>query len=471
MNFLKDKFPFSKKNLIPFLLVLTVIFYVLIIKFSNKDFRTRNETGKNYLARLNAIQAMLESKEGSKKKVKPSADNEKNLERLAEYESFYQEGIELYKKLNLIESALSFQKALKAKDTKEARTAISQIYNLLGMKETEKNNYDGAIEFFKKSFDILQNNQSLMETANAYILKQEPDNALSALEKSNTLYPENPRTYFHMGQIYYQKGNIEKTLEIWEHALELDPKDSQTEISLNKAKMKLGIDGALLKKGVGNFQVDSQNDNDKITKDIVLTLFQQAYEKIENDFGIYPSKKLKILLDFNVAFINEGQNPNKNITIDNDKIKIPVSGLKNVTEAIRKAITYSYTKFTVTDYTKGRCPGWFSEGISLYESDKIDVNHIRLIQEMLSTGRFIKIQTLSPSFQNLEKKDLSLYYASSITIVDYIANKYGKSSVRDLISAVKGGTSFEDGLFSVLNLSSNELQNDWEKYLKEKYGI
>lgn len=471
MNFSKDKFPFSKKNLIPFLLILTVIFYVLIIKFSTKDFRTRNETGKNYKTRLNAIQSMLESKDGSKKKVKPSADNEKNLESLAEYESFYQEGIELYKKLNLIEAALSFQKALKAKDTKEARTAISQIYNLLGMKETEKNNYDGAIEFFKKSFDILQNNQSLMETANAYILKQDPDNALSALEKSNSLYPENPRTYYHMGQFYYQKGNIEKTLELWEHALELDPKDSQTEISLNKAKIKLGIDGALLKKGVENFQVDSQNENNKITKDIVLTLFQQAYEKIENDFEIYPSKKLKILLDFNVAFINEGQNPNKNITIDNDKIKIPVSGLKNVTEAIRKAITYSYTKFTVTDYTKGRCPGWFSEGISLYESDKIDVNHIRLIQEMLRTGRFIKIQDLSPSFQNLEKKDLSLYYASSITIVDYIINKYGKFSVRDLISAVKGGTSFEYGLFSVLNLSSNNLQNDWEKYLKREYGI
>ena len=471
LKFLNNKFPFSKKNLISSLLIVVVIIFALIIKFSQKDFETSKRQRRDYMTRLNAIQAMLESKKESKKKVTPSENKGKDLAGLAEYESFYQEGTELYKKFKLIEAIQSFQKALKAKDTKEARTAISQIYNLLGMRETEKNNYDGAIEFFKKSFNILQNNQSLLEIANAYILKQDFDNALSTLEKSLSLYPENPKTYYHIGQIYYQKGNIEKALDLWKQALKLDPKDSQTEISLNKAKIKLGIDDALLKRGVVNFQVDSQGENNEITKDIVLTLFQQAYGKIEKDLNIYPSQKLKILLDFNVALSNESQNPNKNITIDNEKIKIPASGLKYVTETMQKVIIYSYTKFTVTDYMKGRCPGWFLEGISIYESDKIDINLIRLIRDMVRTGQFIKIENLSPSFNNLDRKDLSLNYALSFTIVDYIINKYGKTSIKELISKVKSGASFEDGLNSVLKISQIDLQKGWEKYLKEEYGI
>jgi len=471
MRFLKDKFSFSKKKLIPYLLLLILILFILIMRFWPQSHEFGKRADRDYIARLRALQTMLDkSQEGSKKST-ASRDKEKDLEKLAEYESFYQSGTELYKKAKLIEAANSFERALKAKDTKEVRTTISQIYNLLAMREIENKNYDGAIKYFEKSFEISRNDQSLLGIANVYILKEDLNSALSTLEKSLDIYSKNPKIYHHLGQIYYQKGDIEKAINYWKKTLELDPSDIQTEMILNKAKMNLGIDDSLLKIGAKNFQIDFQGKQNEIAQEIVLTLFQRASEKVGKDLNIYPSSKLKILLDFNTMLNIENQNPNKNLTIDIERIKVPLSGFKKATEVMERAITYSYTKFTILDYMNRRCPAWFSEGLSLYEANEINIKQIELIKDMIKSGSFIKLEDLNPSFQSPEKKDLSLAYAVSFAAVDYLINKYGLTSIRELIAKVRAGESFEEGIKSVLNLSPADLQRNWESYLKEQYKI
>lgn len=470
MKFPKDQSFLSKKYLLLYfsILLLLLSFPIRFFLIGHKKERTYN---KEYSLRLKAVETLINKSQKDKKNSKSLDNKSKNMEKVAEYEYFYQKGTESYQMGKLADAANSFEKALKAKDTPEVKSLISQIYNLLGMKETESRNYDKAIEFFEKSFNILNNFQSLLGISNAYILKGDLDKALYTLGKTSELYPENTMVYYNLGQIYYQKGDEEKATTYWKKALELDPRDTKSETALKNVRTDLGVDENLLKKGTNNFQFDLSGTPNSFTKDIILTLLQQSYEKIAKDLNIFPSAKINIFLDFNTMFNPQDQIPNKNIVIGKDKIKIPVAGFKKSTDQMEKAIIYSYTKFMISDYTNGKCPVWFAEGLSLYESSKVNTVYAGLIRDMISSGKFIKLEALNLPFQNLEKNNIPLAYALSTVAVDLIINKYGIASVRELLAKVKGGESFENGIISAFNLYQDNFQKIFEAYLKEKYKI
>ena len=470
MKFLKDRYLPSKKHLILYfsILLLLLSFPIRFFLISHMKEKTYN---KEYSLRLKAVQTLIDKPQKGKNNLKSADNKNKDLERVAEYEYFYQKGAALYQMGKLEDATNSFEKALKIKNAPEAKSMTSQIYNLLGMKETEGRNYDKAIEFFEKSFNILNSSQPLLGISNVYILKGDPDKALYTLGKTLELYPGSAKVYYNLGQIYYQKGDEEKATICWRKALELDPGDIKSETALRKVRIDIGVDDNLLGKGVNNFQFNSIGTGNSFTKDIILTMLQESYEKTEKYLNISSSVKINIFLDFNTMFNLQDQSPNKNIVIDKDKIKIPVSGFKKSTEPMKKAITYSYTKFMISDYTNGRCPAWFVEGLCLYESSRLNTVDAGLLRNMTRSGKFIKLEALYLPFQNIEKKNIPLAYALSLAAVDLIINKYGFSSLKELIAKVKGGESFENGIISAFNLYQDDFQKIFETYLKEKYKV
>ncbi|OGL47840.1 MAG: hypothetical protein A2W05_02810 [Candidatus Schekmanbacteria bacterium RBG_16_38_10] len=470
MKSLKEKYFSSKKHLILYfsILLLLLSFPVRFFLISRQKEKTYN---KEYSPRLKAVETFINKSQKDKNNLKSTDNKGKNLEKVAEYEYFYQKGTSAYQMGKLADAADNLEKALKIKDTVEIKDMTSQVYNLLGMKEIESRNYDKAIEFFDKSFNILNNFQSLLGIYNAHILKGDLDKALSTLVKTSELYPKNAEVYFNLAQIYYQKGDVEKAVAYWKKAQELNPGDIKSETALKRVRADLGVDESLLKKGDNNFIFELSGTPNSFSKDIILTLLQQSFEKIEKDLNILPTDKIKIILDFDTMFNLQDQNPNKNIIIDKNKIKIPVSEFKKSSEQMGKAILYSYTKFIISDYTNRRCPVWFAEGLSLYESGVDNTFYSILIRNMVGSGKFIKLEALNLPFQNLEKRYVPLAYALSAAAIDMIINKYGFSSLRELLEKIKGGESFENEIVSAFKLYQNDFQKIFESYLKEKYKI
>lgn len=112
----------------------------------------------------------------------------------------YFEGFTEFRKQNFVSSEKIFRKML-AKDDKNP-----YLYEILAQIKHKNQEYDMAIELFKKALEIKPNEFSfLSEIADSYEAKKQYDMAIFYMEKALKLEPFNPQVSFKLAEFYSSK--------------------------------------------------------------------------------------------------------------------------------------------------------------------------------------------------------------------------------------------------------------------------
>ncbi len=104
-------------------------------------------------------------------------------------------------------------------------------------------------------------------------------------------------------------------------------------------------------------------------------------------------------------------------------------------------------------------PQWFNEGMAEYQSLGWDIN----------TDMFIRDAIINNYLPNIQSLDGYVAYRGGESIFNYIASKYGKEKIGELVNKIKGTGSLEEGFKSSIGLSLKEFNDRWKKYLKKVY--
>jgi hypothetical protein len=123
---------------------------------------------------------------------------------------------------------------------------------------------------------------------------------------------------------------------------------------------------------------------------------------------------------------------------------------------------------TVFPYNN-KVPKWFDEGLAQwvtgYPIFRSDDSNFRAAA---SSNRLIPLDEIRYRFPREEER-VRLAYAQSESIVRYIAQEYGKHSIKALINKVKSGEDFDTAVYVITNISLSELEDRWRT--KCKAGI
>ena len=118
-------------------------------------------------------------------------------------------------------------------------------------------------------------------------------------------------------------------------------------------------------------------------------------------------------------------------------------------------------------------PVWFEEGVSqLYEKDKPEKAD-RLMKLLISRNMSIPINSLH-RWDIRKEKDANramIFYAQSVSLVDFMITKYGSSAFGRLCRSLKEGKSFDDALrVSYSNMINNldDLEMKWARSMKRQ---
>lgn len=106
-----------------------------------------------------------------------------------------------------------------------------------------------------------------------------------------------------------------------------------------------------------------------------------------------------------------------------------------------------------------RLPLWFNEGLAEYESLGWDTN----------TDMFIRDAAISEYLPDVEYLDGYFAYRGGQAVFYYIAQKYGKEKIGELINKIKGSGSVEEGFKAALGLNIKEFSERWKKEIRRTY--
>lgn len=104
-------------------------------------------------------------------------------------------------------------------------------------------------------------------------------------------------------------------------------------------------------------------------------------------------------------------------------------------------------------------PLWFSEGLAEYEALGWDVD----------TDMFIRDAAVSEYLPDINRLSGYFAYRGGQSVFYYIANKYGKEKIGELLNKIKGVGNVEEGIKATLGIDIKELGERWRKDIKKTF--
>jgi Flp pilus assembly protein TadD len=131
-----------------------------------------------------------------------------------------------------------FSKAEKVlKEAQNSTNIDEQIFNLLGLINLNKDNYEVSIDYFKKALKIDKENYYVYNNLGyTYILKENYKEAKKYLNRAVSFNPEVSFIYNNLGIVYENLGNKTKALNNYRQALSINPEYEKAKKNINRVK-------------------------------------------------------------------------------------------------------------------------------------------------------------------------------------------------------------------------------------------
>ncbi|RMD87385.1 MAG: biopolymer transporter Tol [Calditrichaeota bacterium] len=211
--------------------------------------------------------------------------------------------------------------------------------------------------------------------------------------------------------------------------------------------------------------------------EFVADVAESAYVEISRDWTYDLRDRIVIILykshnDFGQTTLSLGP-PEESVggftEFFKNRVVIPYEGsyeqLRHVTHhelthaVMLQMIFGTRAQSIVAGIARAQIPLWFIEGLAEYESRGWDTESDMFIRDAVINGYLPPINFLYAF----------LAYKGGQSVLNYIADKYGKQKVGELLSKIRFSKSVERGIKQSIGINSRELSEQWHKYLKKNY--
>ena len=289
--------------------------------------------------------------------------------------------------------------------------------------------------------------------------------------KEASLACDDARTFEFLGDIYYNRAELDDARFYFAKSLSLDPGLSSVRGKLKKVI----IDMRLAKeRGV----VKSPHFNIMYTKDrpvdtsFVQSVLEKCYFEVGDDFKYFPDSRTSIVFypqdDFQKMFAT----PSGTRAIYDGNIRVPLPTEKLSDSELAQYIRHEYTHAVISAKTKNNCPTWLSEGLAVWESYKESPGAIDKAMTDNVDLESCRMEKLKKAFDHKSEteSELAADYILSYSAVKYMLDAWGMAGLNKLLGRIHDGEHFINAVDDEFLISEKDFEKRWKSYLMDKKG-
>ncbi|HEY8370681.1 MAG TPA: peptidase MA family metallohydrolase, partial [Thermodesulfobacteriota bacterium] len=195
---------------------------------------------------------------------------------------------------------------------------------------------------------------------------------------------------------------------------------------------------------------------------LVSLLLEEAYHAVGRRLEAYPDEPVHAVLYPRERFRDVTRSPDWAGAIYDGKIRLPIGGLTDRTEALRRVIAHEYTHALVHRLSRGRAPVWLNEGLAqLGEDAGIEAARDRFLAHVRAGGPVVSLRRLEGSFMGLGAAEAELAYLEALTATDFLVARYGPAASRRILDRLGAGAPLAAAIEEVLSVSYEEFERQW----------
>ena len=336
--------------------------------------------------------------------------------------------------------------------------------------EEKRRNYSAAARYLQAALTFLPDHGVLLENYAAVLLQLgRVDEALLRAQEATRASPQSADAFLLLGYAYYKNDHNREAIAALKKSMHLRP-DERARQLLDKVERESRTEADFRQQESSHFTLRYEGSQAADTlRAQVLEILEGDYRDLSNDLGVTP-RNIYVSLYTDEAFFDVTHAAAWTSALNDGKIRIPISGVKAVTQEMAQVLRHELTHSFIAQITHNRAPSWLNEGIAQLEQGMTTGAIGPRLSALYASGRQVPLNQLEGEFQGYSSAEASVAYAESLAAAEYIRATYGMGDLARLLQRLGEGQSVESALRSTIHAGYAELEAEMTNYLKKNYG-
>jgi tetratricopeptide (TPR) repeat protein len=335
---------------------------------------------------------------------------------------------------------------------------------------TRQGDPEAAIELYRHALKFVSDDLATTLALSYLLVKQTHYNdAIELLRPAEDQYPKSPDVPLLLGSAYYSSESLDKAIEEWKKSLALQDTPALRD-ALAKAEKEKQASSSYEEIQSVHFLLRYDATEAKGMGQKILGTLETAFNDLQMDLDYYPRETIVVLVYSKDAFRDVTRSPNWVGALNDGKIRVPVSGLTDVTPELARELKHELTHSFVHLITLDHCPVWFNEGLAQLEEGATTATLGAQLSRQFSDGHVPTYKDLEASFMKLTPQQVAPAYGKSLAALEFVRETYGTDEIRRLLKAMASNPNFGALIEQDLRLNYSSFETEVSSYVARKYG-
>ena len=349
-----------------------------------------------------------------------------------------------------------------------AKSELAQALNSMAALQVAQGDLASAQSSLEEALEIDRRNPALLSNLAAVHFR------MGNYQKTESLLLEcleidrkDQRTFLLLGEAYYKLEKIPQAIRYWKEGLELGPNDAISQ-RLQKAGRESPVHEELgvLKSVHFILRYDKTASSYQLGEQILIAL-EDLYRRLSNELTSQAPETVAVILYTDQAYFDITRAPGWSGGVYDGKIRIPIRGLYSITPELRAALAHELTHCFMLALPGRGSPAWFLEGVAQVQEGKSAAGDRKMLAQLQRGNGLIPLKDLRDSLIGLQAASADLAYTESLSAVEYLIARFGRSSIRNLLALMGNNYNFETAFNTELQRSIAEFEAAWHRALTQ----
>lgn len=342
---------------------------------------------------------------------------------------------------------------------------LAEGYATYGHHHFKQKRYELADENFIKALEQYPESVEYLLSrglCNYYLKKY--DVARYELERAKAFKEDSVEVLYYLGLVQFDSDHRPEAIELWERALKLSPGRKEIVELLAKARKENDVESTMDRGHSSRFDLTFDPGVDSSFARAILDVLESAANLVGAELQLFPEARVPVGIYKRSDYKTVTDSPDWSGGFYDGKIRLPFGSLAEITPGMRGILYHEYAHVVVFELTRGNCPLWLNEGIAeMFGRTQYD-RSLPAFGRAVRAQKLLDFRKLESDFSKLSASDAALAYHQSYSLVNYIVTTYGWHRVKQILSGLGRGLSFDESAAGALkdyNLNYGSLLQEW----------
>ncbi len=336
--------------------------------------------------------------------------------------------------------------------------------------EEKRQNLDGAAHYLQVALVFMPGNAILLGNYASTLLQLgRMGEALTYALQATQSNPESADAFALLGYAYYKNDRSREAIAAWKRSLELNPNDNIKD-ALARVERESRAEAGFRQQESDHFVLRYEGSQaPEGLRNQVLAVLEAQYSVLRNDLGVAP-RNIYVSLYTGAAFFDVTQAPSWTSAMNDGKIRVPVSGMTEVSPELARVLRHELTHSFVRVASHGHVPQWLNEGLAQLEEGRTTAPMGARLASLYVSGNQVPLSQLEGFLTSYSTPEAMVAYAEGLAATEYIRTQYGMNDLARILARLGQGESVETAMRNTIHVGYAQLEAEITTYLKRNYG-